>query len=76
MGGWEAFGQFGQDIAGRPSQSYLNPSAGQASANAEWQQADEAGYLWYWAPTAQFYDAYYQLYYDPQSQLYYDANGN
>jgi hypothetical protein len=78
MGGWNAMGQFGQEIAGRPAQSYMNPMAqqGQAQqADAQWQQADEAGYLWYWAPTGQFYDAYYQLYYDPQSQLYYDGQG-
>lgn len=77
MGGWKAFGDFGQEIAGRPpapTQNYLNPSQPQQAA-AEWQQADEAGYLWYWAPTQQFYDSYYQLYYDPQSQLYYDGQG-
>jgi hypothetical protein len=70
----------GQSIAGRPpapGQSYLNPSSSSTSAaNATWQQADEAGYLWYWEPTQQFYDSHYQLYYDPKSQLYYDGNGN
>lgn len=71
----------GQTVAGRPAapgQSYLNPShstSTQQQAEAKWEQADEAGYLWYWAPTQQFYDSHYQLYYDPKSELYYDGNG-
>ena len=79
MGGWNAMGQFGQEVAGRPagpSQSYLNPATpSPAEPVAEWVQADEAGYLFYWAPTQQFYDSHYSLYYDPASELYYDGSG-
>lgn len=75
-GGWNAVGDFGRTIAGRPTQNYLNPQPTAPAANAQWVQADDAGYLFYWEPTGQFYDAYYQLYYDPAQQLYYDSAQN
>jgi hypothetical protein len=77
-GGWNAVGDFGQTVAGRPTQNYLQPAVQQPvqQAAAQWVQADEAGYLFFWEPTNQYWDAYYQLYYDPASSLYYDANNN
>jgi len=78
-GGWNAVADFGQTVAGRPAQNYLQPAAQQPvaqQATAQWVQADEAGYLFFWEPTNQYWDAYYQLYYDPASSLYYDANNN
>jgi len=69
MGGWNAFGQMGQEIAGRPA---IQPQPAQQAAE-QWQQVDERFLLW--ASTGQYYDSYYQLYYDPQSEQYYDGQG-
>jgi hypothetical protein len=77
-GGWNAVGDFGQTVAGRPNQNYLQPAVQQQVKEAvfQWFQANEAGYLFYWSPSNQYWDAYYQLYYDPATSLYYDANNN
>lgn len=44
-GGWNAVADFGQTVAGRPAQNYLQPAAQQPAAQqatAQWVQADEA----------------------------------